>query len=173
LILAAFILGTLPEIFMSYRYTAPAIGLLFVVVLLLLRHVKSWTWRALPIGRSLVRVCLLAWVVALVITNVRWLTAEEVNTTRWAAKRADLVATLRQIEGPHLVVVRYGPRHSPHHEWVHNGAAIDRAPIVWAREMDLPSNNRLLRYFNDRKVWLLTIDNDADAPRLAPYLPPG
>ena len=172
LILVAFVLGTLPQIFMSYRYTAPAISLLFVVVMQLFRHVGSWTWRTVPIGRSLVRVCLLACVLALVVTNVRWLTAD-LNTTRWAANRADLIATLKQIHGTHLVVVRYGPRHSPHQEWVYNEADIDHAPIVWAREMDRPSNKRLLRYFNERKVWLLTIDNDADTPRLAPYPPLG
>jgi hypothetical protein len=173
LILVGFILGTLPQIFMSYRYAAPVTGLLFLVVLQSMRHLRVWTWHARPIGRSLVRVCLLTCVLAFVVTNVRFLmeTADGSILSRWAENRAAILSYLKQEPGRHLVIVRYGHRHSPQHEWVFNEADIDNARVVWAREMDAASNSRLLHYFNDRGVWLLSIDNDADPPHLAPYDP--
>ena len=52
-------------------------------------------------------------------------------------------------------------------EWVYNGADIDHAKIVWARDMGNDQNEELLRYYNDRRVWLL--DADAGPPQLTPY----
>jgi hypothetical protein len=57
-------------------------------------------------------------------------------------------------------MVRYTPDHTPHEDWVYNDADIDSAPIVWAREMDPARNAELLRYFHDRRVWLLEPDRD-------------
>jgi hypothetical protein len=54
------------------------------------------------------------------------------------------------------VLVRYSPKHEPWREWVYNAADIDAAPVVWAREMS--DNSALLRYFADRRIWLLEVD---------------
>jgi hypothetical protein len=54
-----------------------------------------------------------------------------------------------------------------HQEWVFNEADIDRAKIVWAREMDVEQNRRLLEYFKDRRVWLLKAETWS--PALVPY----
>jgi hypothetical protein len=67
------------------------------------------------------------------------------------------------------VIVRYGPRHWPLREWVYNEADIDRATVVWAREMDAPHNCTLLEYFKDRQVWLLEVDKWDVPPKLSPY----
>jgi hypothetical protein len=76
---------------------------------------------------------------------------------------------LKHQDGRHLVIVRYGRKHSPHQEWVYNEADIDRSRVVWAREMDLIRNRALLEYFKDRHAWLLSVDDDAEAPHLVPY----
>ncbi|MGH7411977.1 MAG: hypothetical protein ACREJ6_13080, partial [Candidatus Methylomirabilis sp.] len=57
--------------------------------------------------------------------------------------------------------------HDPHKEWVYNRANIDKAKVVWAREMDPARNRELLTYFNDRRAWLL--DADTEPPGLIPY----
>jgi len=74
---------------------------------------------------------------------------------------------LADIPGKKLVFVRYAPRHM-FHEWIHNAAEIDRAPVVMA--LDLGSENGKLRqYYPDRSVWLL--EPDARPMRLSPYKP--
>jgi hypothetical protein len=171
IVFGAFVIGTLPEIFMSYRYTAPAAGLLFVLVLRTLRHVKLWRRRGRPLGRSLVRVVLMACVVAFPLTTVRIFTAtsEGLDLNQWAANRAATIESLKQQGGQHLIVVRYGPRHSSHQEWVYNEADIDNARVVWARDMDPARNRKLLEYFKDRHAWLLEADDDSRPPHLEPY----
>ena len=66
-------------------------------------------------------------------------------------------------------MVRYDPDHNPHYEWVYNGAEIDTARILWARELDPTQNSRLFEYFKDRRIWL--VNPDDDDPQLEPYAP--
>jgi hypothetical protein len=47
------------------------------------------------------------------------------------------------------------------------GTDIDRQKVIWARDMVADKNEELLRYFSDRRVWLLEAD---DVPRR--LLPP-
>jgi hypothetical protein len=73
---------------------------------------------------------------------------------------------LAQSPGKQLVFVRYWPQHA-FREWVHNAADIDRAPIVWARDLGPDENTKLLHYYPDRTFWLL--EPDAHPPKLAMY----
>jgi hypothetical protein len=50
---------------------------------------------------------------------------------------------------------------------VYNGADIDGARVVWAHTRGPESDGRLMRYFNNRHVWLL--DVEGGSPRLTPY----
>jgi hypothetical protein len=67
--------------------------------------------------------------------------------------------------GKHLVIVRYADDHPPFAEWIFNAADIDASPVIWAREM--ADNQPLLKYFDDRKVWLL--EPDKQPLKLQPY----
>lgn len=85
-------------------------------------------------------------------------------------ERADIVRTLSGTPGKHLVIVQYNRFHYIHNEWVYNGAEIDTAKIVWAREMDVAQNKKLLDYFKDRQIWLVRPDElDPVARQLKPY----
>jgi hypothetical protein len=69
--------------------------------------------------------------------------------------RSAIVDRLSTQGGKHLVLVRSGGRSK---EYVYNLADIDRANIVWAREMSPPANQDLSNYFRDRRLWLLEPD---------------
>lgn len=81
--------------------------------------------------------------------------------------RAYIEDWLSRRPGKQLVIVHYSSQHSPDQEWVYNRADIDASKVVWAREMDAPSDAELIRYFKDREVWLLNAD--ANPPRVVPY----
>jgi hypothetical protein len=95
------------------------------------------------------------------------------TSSGWGSERARILAELEQDGKRHLVIVRYGSLDIPsargYREWVYNEADIDRAKVVWAREMDPPQNRKLLEYFNDRRAWLVEVDQYDSPPKLIPY----
>ena len=74
---------------------------------------------------------------------------------------------LAKIPGQVLVFVRYWPQHIFQDEWVYNAADIDRARVVWARDLGDAENHKLQQYYPGRTVWLL--EPDASPPKLKPY----
>jgi hypothetical protein len=81
--------------------------------------------------------------------------------------RAVLVRQLDSLPGPQLVFVHYRPTHSPHQEWVYNGADLENSKVVWARQMDAASDQDLIHYFKNRQVWI--VDPDQNPPQLVAY----
>jgi hypothetical protein len=80
--------------------------------------------------------------------------------TAWATERARILAQLEATPGEHLVIARYAPVHSPHEEWVWNGADIDASKVVWARSLGPEQDRALLAYFADRRHWSLYADRE-------------
>ncbi len=158
--------GSVATTWILPHYLAPAAALLFLLVVQGTRHLARFTWGGKSIGRRVV--CGLAVVYALVfvLSVYDYATAQRTGIAR---ERPRLVAGLERTPGRHLVVVRYGPRHTEtiNDEWVYNAAEIDAAKIVWAREMDTGENRKLFEYFQDRRAWLLLAD--AKPPRLVAY----
>jgi hypothetical protein len=155
LLAAIFAAGLAIEVWHAPHYAAPALGLAMLLTLQALRQVRAlagpWPARVLAAG------CLLIPVIG----------GSSVDTS--GQPRARVLAQLAAAGGRHLVIVRYGRLHDVGDEWVYNAANIDAAPVVWAREMDPTSNQELLRYFHDRRVWLL--EPDLSRPVLTPYDP--
>jgi len=58
-------------------------------------------------------------------------------------QRARILRQLEGTDGQHLVMVHYGADHDIHREWVYNRADIDRAKVVWAREMSPAEDQEL------------------------------
>ncbi|MDE3198145.1 MAG: hypothetical protein KGN84_17485, partial [Acidobacteriota bacterium] len=71
-------------------------------------------------------------------------------------------------QGRQLVFVRFGPSHLLR-EWQHNDADIDGSRVVWALDLGAEEDEKLVRYYPDRGVWLL--QPDAYPPSLTPWVP--
>ncbi|MBI2903069.1 MAG: hypothetical protein HYY12_05725 [Candidatus Methylomirabilis oxyfera] len=148
--------GLLPETWAQVHYAAPMTGLLLVLVIQGMRHLRVWRWHGQPIGRFIV------WAIVLTcaaLAPLRWN-----RPYIWGLQRARVLSLLEERGGHHLVLVRYWPGHNLDAEWVYNRADIDGATVVWAREMDGAQNRKLLEHFRGWRVWLL--EADAKPPRL-------
>jgi hypothetical protein len=125
-------------------------------------------WRSRPadlrFGRVAVFALLAIYFGDFAVRGIAYAASAPRDFPKW---RADLTTRLESLPGNHLVMVRYGPDHILHEEWVYNGADIDGSKIVWAREMSSAENGRLFDYFAGYHRWLLTVD--ADEPTLTEY----
>ncbi len=167
--LVVFLVGLVVEIWFRPHYFAPATGLLYVVLLQCMRHLRLWRWRGRLLGPSLVRAIPLI-CFAIVVIRVTAIEAHAMIEDPWPRgnmPRARMLHDLENTSGQHLVIVRYGPCHLADPEWVYNAADIDAAKVVWAREMDSQSDQELLQYFKHRRVWL--VEPDASPPRFSLY----
>ena len=154
-----FSLGLAVEVWYAPHYAAPAMGLCLLLGIQALRQLRQIA------GVYAVRAIVLAAVLTPVVGGSIWVSD--------GSRRAGVLRELAAKGGRHLVLVRYRLSHDPGDEWVYNSADIDHSPVVWAREMDPSSNRRLVRYFQDRQVWL--VQPDVKPPLLSPYdasLPP-
>jgi len=158
LVCALVVVGNLAAAWVWPHYFAPAAPALYLLVTLGLRKLSMLAFRRVRVGVALV---------VLLVGGAMWeaagqypllLRAARSNRVSWAQSRVRLEAELAREPELDLVLVRYARHHNVHDEWVYNRAAIDAAPVVWAREMDEASNHRLLEYFRDRKAWLLLAD---------------
>ena len=87
--------------------------------------------------------------------NRTWCSQDEQNLAR-----ARIMEELGNHPGKHLVIVRYRETHNfIMDEWVYNSANINESKVIWARDMGA-QNAELIRYFNDRQVWLAQPDDN-------------
>jgi hypothetical protein len=166
---AVFVAGLVVQTWTMPHYVAPAMGLIYIVLIQCLRHVRLWRWHGRPIGIAFLRVIPLI-AIAMVVLRVSAVAAHVQIEPAWPRGNLDRAAVVRELQhspGEHLVIVHYGPRHDVDWEWVYNAADIDHAKVVWARDMGDQQNQELLRYFAGRKVWLL--NGDDSPPKLSPY----
>jgi hypothetical protein len=176
---AVAILGLAVEVFFIPHYAAPLTALTLAIVIQALRHLRVWRCNGRPAGAFLVRVVPAIGAAVLAIRLAAPAFGLPVTeTTLWWARltpsergleRARLLARLEGMPGQHLVIVRYGPAHDPGRqlEWVYNRADVERAKVIWAREMEGTGNAHLLEYYRDRRVWLL--EPDRPPIELRPY----
>ena len=155
------------------HYAAP-LTCVFVALLLQcarrLRLLRVGRWR---FGRALVWASVLLLMTTVAIdamadiqdpANWNW------NGDMGMHDRASVLKKLQSLPGKQLAIVRYGPDHDIHQEWVYNAADIDDSKVVWAREVDADQNRKLLDYYKDRTVWLIQPDDPDDL--ISPYSSP-
>lgn len=136
------------------HYGAPAFGLLLTIICRGIRRTGCWRIGQWHAGRALVWGVLAAVVLAAVVERITVVSNSEREVDN---SRGKLIADLLATPGKHLVIVRYLAGHTPGDEWVYNGADIDGSTIVFARDMGEARNSRLLEYFSDRQVWLVSV----------------
>jgi hypothetical protein len=166
---AIFCVGWLVETWTFPHYVAPATGLVYLVLVQCMRHLRLWRRNGAPVGQLLVRgvpmVCL-----GMIVLRIAGIIAHAPLEPRWPMGNRDriqIVERLSALAGTHLVIVRYGPDHNVDRDWIYNAPDINRSRIVWARDMGKEQNIELLRYFHDRHIWLMS--GDESPPLLEPY----
>jgi hypothetical protein len=168
------------------HYAAPMTGPFFLVLTYGWRRLRAYRFRrqrtGLFLARILVTLCVALLAIHIVAVSiglkqktqsgsaVAWLIPSLTAwgpVLEWPYQRAAMEHQLERTGGAHLILVRYAQNHKPEQEWVYNKADIDRAPVVWAREIDSEHNRRLIDYFRSRRVWLL--EADQPSPKLVVY----
>jgi hypothetical protein len=160
-ITAVSIAGLLLERFSVAHYFAPATALVLVLVLLGVQFLGA------RLGRRAVAIFAILFFAGAGFQVVRGARLPEHQ--EFAMHRRNTIRRLESGGGRHLVVVRYGPNHDVHEEWVFNHADIDGSSVIWARDMGEGRNRELLDYYQSRQVWLL--EPDGPSPALIPYAP--
>jgi hypothetical protein len=171
LVLICMLIGISVQTWTFPHYFAPATAVLYLMVVQCLRHLSLWRFRARPVGRALVSIIPLT-ISALIVLRVVAVVAHAPLEPRWPRGNLERVKVVRELEsmpGQHLVLVKYSPNHNVDWEWVWNDAEIDRAKIVWARDMGDTKNHELLDYFSGRRVW--QINGDDAIPKPETYVP--
>ena len=184
LILCVFVIvaGQLVEIFLIPHYLAPLTAGFYAIGLQAMRHLRFWTPGGEPVGITLQRLLLTLCVFLAVLRAAAeplhlaipiWPSA---GAAEWygpgisGTERAKIESDLEHLSGKQLAIVRYAPGHNPLDEWVYNAADIDNSKVVWAWDMDDSNNQKLIRYYKDRTVWL--IEPDAMPASVSRYIMP-
>jgi len=172
---ATFVGMVFPVYFLPH-YAAPITGAIYALVLQSMRSLRLWRWRGKAAGLGLVRaipvICVVLFLLRAVAPQLHIPTPVEWHHT-WDSvhfenlDRARALVQFKGWAGDHLVFVRYNQYHDSTNEWVYNRADIDKARVVWARDMGDAGNAELIRYFSHRRVWLA--EPDLAPPRLSPY----
>jgi hypothetical protein len=164
-------LGIFAVVWSFPHYAAPFTCIIIALLVQSLRHLRTMQVSGWPLGRWLAR----ASVLFLFAATAGYVIDRQCDPRHWTCQgdpsRQTIQDRLAHTPGKHLILVRYDPdNHNIHDEWVYNGAEIDTAKVLWARELDEPQNKRLLAYFKDRHIWL--VEPDTDNTELIPYIPP-
>lgn len=182
LVVSVFILavGMAIEIYMLPHYVAPFTAAFYAIGLQAMRHLRLWKPEGKPVGIALARwtvavcvmmACIRVFAEPLHLAPPEWAPGNWNFTwfgpQHFGVERAQIEANLSQLPEGSLVFVRYWPGHYPLDEWVYNHADIDHSKVVWARDMGPADNLELIRYYGNRKVWL--VEPDAIPARIWSY----
>lgn len=165
---------SLPVNFNSH-YAAPITAAVYALIVAALQRLRRWKPSGKTSGLALTRSTALIAVVLFVVHAIAPGNGTEASTNlpTWCAPvfyrtwRSELTKQLSSTSANHLVIVRYTTDHPPIDEWVFNRADIDGSKIVWARDAGPEGNAELVRYFPERKVWV--VEPDKSRPTLAAY----
>jgi len=180
LVCGSAVAGSMLPIWCFPHYFAPITSAILALVLQAMRFIRSQARRSQSWGLLLTRTVPLICILMLALrVGAKPLHLRLPNhfpgegTATWCSsgdeglQRAAMLARLEQYPGLQLAIVHYGPSHNFHVEWVFNRADVDNAKVVWARDMGPTQNQELIKYFHNRRVWL--VEPDESPPKLSPY----
>jgi hypothetical protein len=164
LLIATFALvtaGVFAVIWSNAHYAAPLTCVILALAVQTIRHLRTVRIGVRPVGLALSR----AIVLLLVLDTTLYVSLRMCSPLPWTCQgdpsRTAIAEKLQHTPGKHLIMVRYEKgNHNIHDEWVYNGADIDNAKVLWARELGPEQIAKLFAYFKDRRVWLVTPDTD-------------
>jgi len=175
--------GMLIEIFLVPHYLAPFTSVFYAIGLQAMRHLRLWTPSGQAVGLGILRLTVLLcvvlaglriWAQPLHLKLAQWPVSQWIDTwygpAPFGAERARIDEQLQQLPGKQLVIVRYSPNHDPYDEWVYNAADIEGSRVIWARETTSTDDRDLIRYYKDRRVWL--VQPDLQPAQISPYTLP-
>jgi hypothetical protein len=151
------VVGLASIVWFQPHYAAPIFAAVITLMVAAFRHLRRFCCSGRPVGIYLSRLA--------VVLALDWVLILGVHTARnperpWSTDRLRIAQQLASVPGQHLVLVDYSPDHDVHEEWVSNAADIDKAKIVWARDIPGLDLQPLLRYFDSRKVWVVRPDEE-------------
>lgn len=157
------------------HYIAPIGCLLILLQIQCLRYVYQWKRNWHPVGRMLSVTVLILTALTTILTALSTISSSEQHAKptsgstahSWASVKQQILNKLADVEGKHLILVKYNRDHIHHNEWVYNRADIDNSKVIWARVLESEKNTKLLNYFKDRSIWI--IEPDSPKIRLKPY----
>jgi hypothetical protein len=124
-----------------------------------LHRLRLWNPQGKPTGSLAARVA----VASVLVFFVRDLLSSHAvrfsGDPAFKTLRRGLIAQLNAEPAKQLVLVRYGP-HDPGTDYVVNGADLESSHILWARSMDPQADRELLKFFGNRRAWLLNVNGD-------------
>ena len=153
----------------SPHYAAPATAVLVLLVVDGVRHLQASRIR---IAMALPAVMLVVLTLRIGAENLGLPFTQRVNFQTWCCRvegnrhKAKFTAKLDRIAGDHLVFVK--PKTDPYNflQWIYNRADIDKAHIVWARDLGAEKNAALRKHFATRKVWI--VDPNVEPATMTP-----
>ena len=168
--LLIFLLGTaafLALIWSFPHYAAPMTCVIFLLLVQAIRHLRTIRLGGRPLGLAF------SWPILFLLAADTGHSVQRhvCDPLEWTCQgdpsRAVIARELSKTPGKHLIVVSYEADHNLHDEWVYNGAEIDAAKVLWARDIDPIQNAKLFAYFTDRHIWFVYPDKDNS--ELIPY----
>ncbi len=161
------------------HYLSPMTVIFAAAAVMGVRHFRHYQYAGVAAGRrftQMIPLILVLCIAARLAMGARHVPLLAFNSghlfTSWCCGdrgQVDQTAVMEQLPpgGQHLIVVRYRPWHDFVAQWIYNEPDIDRARVVWARELDPDQNAKLTTYFHNRQVWLF--EPDLTPPQLKPY----
>ena len=139
------------------HYTASIVCLVFLVITKGLIGISTFNFMKRPLGSFLVKAIVVGYIVSSIITY--GFKVYDGKSYSWLIRKQRILDKLESDDNKYLIMVRYSDSHNVNKEWVYNRADIDNSDVVWARVLDPLENQKLFRYFKNRKIFLLQADS--------------